>query len=68
MGDFVTTSENSRETIRDRKTRGNAILTEIRAIFKYIPLGNQRNQKVYYYNKHGSYIVACLTVKYGVDT
>ena len=37
-------SGNSRETIRDRKTRGNAILTEIRAILKDIPLGNQRNQ------------------------
>ena len=44
LGDFVTKSGNSRETIRDRKTRGNAILTEIRAILKYIPLGNQRNQ------------------------
>ena len=44
LGDFVTSNGNSKETIHSRKIRGNAILTEIRAILKDIPLGNQRNQ------------------------
>ena len=44
LGDFVTSNGNSKETICDRKTRGNAILAEIRAILKDIPLGNQRTQ------------------------
>ena len=41
---MVTSSANSKETICDRRTRGNAILPEIRAILKEIPLGNQKNQ------------------------
>ena len=44
LGDFVTSNGNSKETICDRKIRGNAILAEIRAILKDIPLGNQRTQ------------------------
>ena len=32
LGDFVTSSGNSKETICDRKIRGNAIVSEIRAI------------------------------------
>ena len=34
----------SKETICDRKTRGNAILEEMGAILKDNPLGNQRTQ------------------------
>ena len=44
LGDFVTKSGNSKDTIIDRKTRANASLAEIRAILKDIPLGNKRNQ------------------------
>ena len=44
LGDFVTSSGKSKERICDRKNRGNAILAEIRAILKDIPLGNQRTQ------------------------
>ena len=40
----MTSSGNSKETICDRKIRGNAIKAEIRAILKDIPLGNQRTQ------------------------
>ena len=44
LGDFVSKNGNSKETIEARKTRGNACLSEIRAILRDIPLGNQRNQ------------------------
>ena len=44
LGDFVTSSGNSKETICDRNIRGNAIVSEIRAILRDIPLGNQRTQ------------------------
>ena len=41
---FVTSSGNSKETICDRKIRGNAIVSETHAILRDIPLGNQRTQ------------------------
>ena len=41
LGDFVTSSGNSKETICDRKIRGNAILAEVQAILKEVPLGNK---------------------------
>ena len=40
----MTQKGNAKDTISDRKTRANASLSEIRAILKDVPLGNQRNQ------------------------
>ena len=54
LGDFVTSSGNFKETICDRKNRGTAILVEIRAIPKDIPLGNQNLKLAYYFGRPGS--------------
>ena len=35
---------NSKETIRERRSRGNAIVSEMRAILRDIPLGSFRTQ------------------------
>jgi hypothetical protein len=44
LGDFITDKGNSKETIIERKTRGDAILSEMGAILRDIPLGNKRIQ------------------------
>ena len=44
LGDFVSKYGNSKETIKDRKTRGNAILSNMSAILRDIPLGCRRTQ------------------------
>jgi hypothetical protein len=43
-GDYLTTKENSKDTIAARKTKGYAILSEMSAILKDVPLGNRRTQ------------------------
>ena len=40
LGDFITQKGNSKETICERKTREDAILAEMGAILRDIPLGN----------------------------
>ena len=42
LGDFVTKSANSKETIKERKQKGYGALAEIAAILRDIPLGNKR--------------------------
>ena len=42
LGDFITNKGNSKQTIFERKGRGEAILSEMRAILSEIPLGNWR--------------------------
>ena len=44
LGDIVSNKCNSKDTIKDRKVRGNAILSEMRAILRDIPLGKWRTQ------------------------
>ena len=44
LGDFVTKNCNTKDTIKARNIRGNAIISEMRAILKDIPLGNRRTQ------------------------
>ena len=44
LGDYVTRYGNSKATIRERKTRGNAIVSEMRALLRDIPLGSFRTQ------------------------
>ena len=44
LGDYVTRYGNSKTTIRERKTRGNAIVSEMRALLRDIPLGSFRTQ------------------------
>ena len=44
LGDFVTKNCNSKDTIKTRNIRVNAIISEIRAILKDNPLGNRRTQ------------------------
>ena len=44
LEDFLTTKANSKETGESRKSRGYAILSEISAMLKYVPLGNRRTQ------------------------
>ena len=44
LGDFVSKYGNSKETIKDRKSRGNAILSNMKAILRDIPLGCRRTQ------------------------
>ena len=44
LGDYVTKYGNSKETIRERRSRGNAIVSEMRAILRDIPLGSFRTQ------------------------
>ena len=44
LGDYVTKYGNSKETIQQRKTRGNAIVSEMRALLRDIPLGSFRTQ------------------------
>ena len=42
LGDYLTKHANPKSTIEDRKSKGYAILSELRAILKDIPLGNKR--------------------------
>ena len=44
LGDFVSKKGNSKDTINDRKSRGEAILSEMRAIIRDIPLGRRRTE------------------------
>ena len=44
LGDFIHKSANSKETLKERNIRGNAALSEIRAILQDIPLGKRRTQ------------------------
>jgi hypothetical protein len=44
LGDYLTTKANSKDTIAARKTKGYAILSEMSAILKDVPLGNRRTQ------------------------
>ena len=44
LGDYVTKIFYSKGTIKARNSRGNAIISEMRAILKDIPLGNRRTQ------------------------
>ena len=44
LGDYVTKYGNSKETIQQRKTRGNALVSEMRALLRDIPLGSFRTQ------------------------
>ena len=42
LGDFITNKGNSKQTIAERKARGEAILAEMKAILSEIPLGKWR--------------------------
>ena len=42
LGDFLTNKANSKGTIEDRDTRGNAIVSQMSAMLQDIPLGNRR--------------------------
>ena len=42
LGDFLSTRANSKDTIETRKARGYSILSEISAMLKDVPMGNQR--------------------------
>ena len=42
LGDIVSEKGNSKETIEDRKSRGNAVLAQMTALLQDIPLGNRR--------------------------
>ena len=44
LGDFLTTKANSKETVESRKSRGYAMLSEISAMLKDVPMGNRRTQ------------------------
>ena len=44
LGDIVSNKCNSKETIKDRRVRGNAILSKLGAILRDIPLGKWRTQ------------------------
>ena len=44
LGDYLTTKANSKDTIESRKARGYGILSEISAMLKDVPMGNQRTQ------------------------
>ena len=44
LGDFLTTKANSKDTVEERKNRGHAILSNISAILKDVPMGNRRTQ------------------------
>ena len=44
LGDYITKYGNSKETIKERRTRGNAIVSEMRALLRDIPLGSFRTQ------------------------
>ena len=44
LGDFLTNKANSRDTVESRKSRGYAILGNIRALLKDVPMGNRRTQ------------------------
>ena len=44
LGDFITNKGNSKQTIAERKTRGEAILSEMKAILSEIPLGKWRTK------------------------
>ena len=44
LGDYVSKYGNSKETIKDRKIRGNAIFSNMSALLREIPLGCRRTQ------------------------
>ena len=44
MGYYITNSANSKDAIKDRVLRGNAILSEMRAILNDIPLGKRKTE------------------------
>ena len=44
LGDFLTSKANSKDTLESRKARGYAILGNIRALLKDVPMGNRRTQ------------------------
>ena len=68
LGDFVSKKGNSKDTIIDRKSRGETILSEIRAILRDIPLGKIRSEIGFVLRK-AWFINGCfLTVKFGVDS
>ena len=68
LGDIVSNKCNSKETIKDRRVRGNAILSKRGAILKDIALGKWRTQigltlrQAWFLNA----IAVCSTVRYGV--
>ena len=42
LGDYITEKANSKDTIEDRKARGNAVLSSMTALLSDIPLGRRR--------------------------
>ena len=44
LGDLLTNKANSKDTLESRKTRGYAILGNISALLKDVPMGNRRTQ------------------------
>ena len=44
LGDFLTNKANSKDTVESRKARGYAILGNISALLKDVPMGNRRTQ------------------------
>ena len=42
LGDIVNEKDNSKATIEDKKSRGNAVLVQMTALLSDIPLGNRR--------------------------
>jgi hypothetical protein len=44
LGDFLTSKANSKDTLEARKARGYAILGNISALLKDVPMGNRRTQ------------------------
>ena len=44
LGDFLTNKANSKDTIEDRKSRGNAALSQMSAVLQDIPLGKWRTE------------------------
>ena len=44
LGDFLTNKGNSKDTLESRKARDYAILGNIRALLKDVPMGNRRTQ------------------------
>ena len=44
LGDYISKKGNSKETIKERNNRGDAILSNMRAIMQDIPLGSKKTQ------------------------
>ena len=44
LGDYISKSGNSKKTVKERNTRGDSILSNMRAMLTDIPLGNRRTQ------------------------